>query len=185
MTARQKEFCRHYLRGLTAPQAARAAGYAACTAEKNAADILRSASVQEYLARHRQAQVLVDARHLAQGRDRMLEIVATGGEKAAALAYHALIRLYRLQHQFLPEELPDSPQPVTTENHAQLSDDQQNHPVDSVPETDTLPDGTPAYDQAFTPRRADSHKSKAHLAVRFDTRTPRLKPPTSPLQASP
>jgi phage terminase small subunit len=50
MTSRQKEFCRHYLAGLSAPAAAKAAGYAACTAEKNDAYILSSPTIAANIA---------------------------------------------------------------------------------------------------------------------------------------
>ena len=110
MTPRQKEFCRHYLRGLSAPRAARAAGYSACTAEKNAATILSSESVSRYLEGRRAASIIITPAHLLAGRDRMLKVIAEGDDKAAAIAFHALLRLKRLEPQLAADDSVFAPQ---------------------------------------------------------------------------
>lgn len=78
MSPRQREFCRHYLGGMSAAEAAHAAGYAACTAEKNAAEILRSPAVQAWLQRHRAAAVIITQTDLVLLRDQLTELIRSG-----------------------------------------------------------------------------------------------------------
>jgi phage terminase small subunit len=104
MTSRQKEFCRHYLAGLSAPAAAKAAGYAACTAEKNAAYILGSPTIAAYLAKKRASTTLVTQYHLGQGLERMLSIIKIGTDKEAAIAFHAVLKLYKLQDKIASQD---------------------------------------------------------------------------------
>ena len=183
MTPRQREFCRHYLRGLSAPRAASAAGYSACTAEKNAATILRSASVARYLEHNRALADLVTVDDLLEGKALMKQIMAGDDKRAAAMAYNALIRLRGMQAQIASElsALPGSENHLnTTQIIAQVSDNQEVNSLENTPEilseTDTLSTGLEAYDKTIGSIKADVVKPITPVNIVFRTVYPKKQP---------
>ena len=198
MTPRQREFCRHYLGGLSAPRAARAAGYAASTAEKNAATILSSERVARHLDRQRKAAQLVTIDHLQEVRDAMLSVLKEPDAKAKAMAGHALVRLFTLcpqlaARQDAPDDFPADPQPEllqnTTQNAPQLPDRQQKRAAkkpnqkrvqkapETIGETDAFPSGEPAFDRRLSPIKAEIARPKTPVTVIFRSFTkPKRKP---------
>lgn len=192
MTCRQKEFARHYLKGLPAAAAARAAGYAACTAEKNAAEILRAPAVQAYLQRHRQAKTVISYQDLTLLRERVMHIIHTGTPNEALQAGFQLLQLVRIQEKMGPQEMeapiaaPISP----AQTDSQPPEDQNTDPPPPIPETDTLPTGEPAFDIQFTRRSATSKRSKDPTSITFiphtgHSRPNPIPPPATHAQPSP
>lgn len=186
MTSRQKEFARHYLKGLPAAAAARAAGYAACTAEKNAAEILRAPAVQAYLQRHRQAKTVISYQDLTLLRERVMHIIHTGTPNEALQAGFQLLQLVRIQEKMDPQEMetplaaPISP----AQTDPQPSEDQNTYPPPPIPETDILPTGEPAFDIQFARRVASPKRSQTPTSVNFIPLTGHPKPPPIPPPAT-
>ena len=167
MTPRQREFCRHYLRGLSASRAAHAAGYASSVAEKNAAIILSSPSVATYLERHRQIAQLVSIEHLTKVRDSMVQILDEPDIKARALAGHALIRLHNLQDKLAAQSAGTEPLQNTAKISSQPTDNQPTDPIENLPETDTLETGQPAHDIRLAPLKAQTAIPKTPVHITF------------------
>ena len=171
MTPRQREFCRHYLRGLSASRAAHAAGYASSVAEKNAATILSSHRVARYLERHRQAARLVSLEHLLQVRDAMLAVLKDPDPKDKTMAAHALVRLYNIQDKLAAQQAGQEPLQNTAKISSQPDDNQPTHPTEnlpeSLPETDTLDTGQPAHGIRLSPLKAQAAMPKTPVTVVF------------------
>ena len=196
MTPRQREFCRHYLRGLSAPRAARAAGYSASTAEKNAATILSSEKVARHLDRQRAVGQLISIENLQEVRDTMLTLLREPDSKARALAGHALIRLYRMgpelaAQQNTPEDARGDDRHLlqkTTENAPQPLDGQQKggskKTNEIIEETDAFPTGEPAFDRRLAPIKPEIAKPITPVRVIFRGFTkpkPKKKPKAKPM----
>ena len=180
MKPRQREFCRHYLRGLSASRAAAAAGYSASTAEKNAATILSSQGVARYLERHRQAAQLVSLEHLQQVRDAMLHVLKDPDSKDKTMASHALIRLYNIQDKLAAQQAGQEPLQNTVENASQLPEDQTTDPCENILETDTLQTGQPAHDLRLAPLKAQTALPKTPVSIIFRGITCRKPKKTKP-----
>ena len=167
MTPRQREFCRHYLRGLSASRAAHAAGYASSVAEKNAATILSSHSVASYLERHRQLAQLVSLEHLLQVRDAMLAVLKDPDPKDKTMAAHALVRLYNIQDKLAAQQAGQEPLQNTAKIASQPDDNHPTGPTESLPETDTLDTGQPAHGIRLSPLKAQAAMPKTPVTVVF------------------
>lgn len=181
MSPRQREFCRHYLRGLSAAEAARAAGYAACTAEKNAAEILRTPSVQAWLQRHRAASVIITQADLTLLREQLTDMICTGTAHERIQTGYQLLALARLQHRLPPEALPSEDthnSPINpAQNPAQTPENQSSYPTPPpIPETDTLPDGEEAFDKRLAPEPPKPKKSRQPISVRMLPRADKTAP---------
>ena len=189
MTPRQREFCRHYLRGLSASRAAHAAGYASSVAEKNAAIILSSHSVATYLERHRAAAQLITIEDLQKVKARMLVVLDEPESKASALAAHAIVRLYNIQDRLASQQAGQEPLQNTAKISFQPTDGQPSTPVENLPETDTLETGQPAHDIRLAPLKAQIAipKTPVHITFRGLTRRKpkKTKPKTIPKPRTP
>ena len=167
LTLRQREFCRLYAEGIPASKAAHAAGFAKSTCETNVARLLNSPLVQARILRLRN-HTLIRLNDLEEMRDTAYEIMRNNPDDKVRL--QAIRRLESLkkytihplddQHfidTLVMESTPSEPDPdqdtQTPPNDApasQLPLNQQQHYPE---ETDTLPDGTPAYDTRISPRK--------------------------------
>jgi hypothetical protein len=162
MTSRQREFCRHYLTGIPASEAAKRAGYATCLAETNAADILKSKAVAAYLQRHREARAVLNIHDFRAVVQKLLNIIdLSKDDRDITLAAREIRAYMRLQNTLTPEftaPLTDNQasffedsRAFSEENGLQLLDNQEspsekNIDITPIPESDTLYTGQPAFD---------------------------------------
>ena len=145
MTSLQREFCRHYLRGLPAPKAALAAGYAPGTAERDCADILSAPAVQAHIERHRAASRIFCTDDIAKTRDKLMALQDHGNPMVAIAAAREFRQLLK--------QFPDLQ--LSEPSDLQFSEIQENpsQQPDNKPDTDIkniqLPYGPPieSYDQ--------------------------------------
>jgi phage terminase small subunit len=190
MTLRQKEFCRHYLRGLTATAAARAAGYAAATAEKNAATILAAPGIAAYIAYRQSLSRLVTPAQLAAAVTRLNQIILFGADKDSIAATKALLKLKQFEPNiaadtnYIPVTNPsETPQQETNQINTQMPDNQLNQIIIDVPQTDitevdTLPTGEPAFDLRLAPLHPKFATPRRSLSVTLNplTKNPKSHP---------
>ena len=182
MTTRQKQFVYHYLRGLPAAKAAISAGYARSTAERNAAAILKTPAIAAKICRI-QAYEQTEFKDLYQQAKQFYYHTHTSPDatvKEKGLASQQMIAWQKLKlkqsalaaeilNEPTDEEPQDTPiesapapvgpsikpptQPPKSQQKSQSKNINKTATLPLAKETDTLPNGQPAFDIQLSPQK--------------------------------
>ncbi len=188
-TFRQREFARHYAMGKPAAQAAIAAGYAASTAETNAARLLSQSTVCRYIDAYRRGCRTVTQGHYELALQRIVAILEDSRSEPTVLRAVAELRklvkdqqrrqvnwavegLYEAELVYPHPDVLAAPQPQEGMGKEQAQTEAQNREpqnpaLEVPPETDTLPSGLPAFDVRLQPLKQETAKPIQPLTIEF------------------